>query len=190
MNKLKEHLASLVPGPVADIATLAKLLAACWDEFNGSDEGGMAAYKLLNRMENVRWTPPILSFVVERHGWAVCGSTRDELQHWELNLDTHEATITKSGYRQREAVAARLPIKSMAEVIAQAILDGKEDDRLHRLDDNTVKIRASSIFPSGSGFKRTVEGRRKALCQYIDEILAERGWVKQGWNVFAKKQGG
>jgi hypothetical protein len=36
----------------------------------------MTGQKLLGRMEEVVWEPPILSFTVERHGGTVQGSSR------------------------------------------------------------------------------------------------------------------
>jgi hypothetical protein len=68
MNTLYELLANVPPGPVAGDLGLDRALAGCWDGFRGSDEGGMESYKLLRRMENVWWRPPILTFTIERHG--------------------------------------------------------------------------------------------------------------------------
>lgn len=68
MNTLKNHLAESGSGPISDSTELGRLLAASWHEFAGSNEGGMEGYKLLGRMENVVWNPPVLKFVVERHG--------------------------------------------------------------------------------------------------------------------------
>lgn len=188
MNKLHDLLMRVEPGNVPEATGLDRLLADHWDQFDGSDAGGMEAYKLLHRMETVQWQPPILTFIIERHGGTVCGSTRAELQHWSVDLDAKTATITKTGHRQLVPMAPRLSIKAIAQEVAQTILDGKQDDRLHWLDENTVMLRASSMFPTGSGFKMTVEGRRKTLCRYVEEILKDHGWAKQGWNVFVRNR--
>lgn len=52
------HCASLPTGPVADVAAVERLLAACWDDLVGND-GGMAGYKLMKRMEAVAWNPQV-----------------------------------------------------------------------------------------------------------------------------------
>lgn len=65
----------------------------------------MEAYKLLGRMEQVRWEPPVLSFIVERHGETVNGSTRAELQHWEVAVENRTARIVKTGQRQLKPMA-------------------------------------------------------------------------------------
>jgi hypothetical protein len=188
MGSLIVHLLLSGREPLADPEWLDTMLADCWDLFAGSDQGGMEADKLLGRMEDVVWTPPVLTFVVERHGGTVCGSTRAELQHWALDFNAMTATITGIGHRQVAPVAPRLSIKAIAEEVAQAILDCNPDERLRWLDDNVVRVRTSSVFPTGSGFKMTVKGRRMRLCRYVWERLAGHGWLKKGWNEFKKAE--
>jgi len=122
--------------------------------------------------------------VLERHGGKVLGSTRGELQHWEVDLDKQTARIVKTGYRQLESMAHRLSIKELAEEIAERILSGGQDDRVKRLDDGSVKVLVSKIFPTGSGFQRTVSGRRKHLIQYVSKRLSQEGWEETVSNVF------
>lgn len=55
----------------------------------------MEAHKLLSRMEQIVWEPPVLTFVIARHGGMVLGSTRAELQHWAVDLNKMTAEITK-----------------------------------------------------------------------------------------------
>ena len=183
---LEQLLQSLPPGQVPDDLGIDRLLAACWDGLDGSDDGGMEASKLIERMEQVGWKSPLLTFMIERHGGTVCGSTRGELQHWTVNLDEHTAEITKTGHRQLEPMAKRISVKPMAAEIAERILNGDEDDRLQWLDDGSVKVRAYLIFPTGSGYKRTVQDRRQRLCDYICKVLMEHGWKKLGWNRFGR----
>ena len=45
MKDLEAFLAKLSFGPISDASKLASLLMYCWDDFSGSDEGGMKAYK-------------------------------------------------------------------------------------------------------------------------------------------------
>jgi hypothetical protein len=117
MSTLQEVIRALPPRRVANVAELDSLSAGQWDEFAVSDEERMAGHKLLHRKEEVRWPPPVLTFVVERYGGTVCGSRRAELQHWAVNLDAKTATITKTGYRQLAPMAPRISIKAMADEI-------------------------------------------------------------------------
>ena len=186
MKTLKEHLESVPPGVVHEANGLDRLLADCWDALEGASEDGMAGFKLVGRMESVEWQSPILSFAIERHGATVCGSTRAELQHWEMDLDRMTATITKTARRQLEPMADRISVKATSQEIAQAILDGRSDTRLRWDEDGSVQVLANDIYPKGSGYKATVEGRRKRLCKYVDETLAEHGWEKIRWNRFRR----
>ena len=184
-SNFQKLLAGLPQGDVPDDAGIDRLLAACWDDLDGSDEGGMEAYKLLRRMKQVVWMPPVLTFVVKRHGSLACGSTLAELQHWEINLDKNEAQMVKEGHPQITTMAESKPVKATADEIARLILAGQDDERLARQDDGTVKVLARRIYPEGSGYKRTVQGQRRRLCQYIENALVECGWGKLGWNVFS-----
>jgi hypothetical protein len=184
MEALQELLAALPPGPIPEDTKLDKALATCWDGFRGSGEGGMKDDKLLGRMENVQWQSPILKFTIERHGGTVNGSTRAELQHWEIDLDNRTACIVKEGHRQLQTMAPRVSVKAIAEEIAGLILSGSDDERIQWLDDGSVKVRASKVFAEGSGFKQTVKGRRKRLVECLRDQLVERGWIAVAGNAF------
>lgn len=182
MNKLKQHLAGTESGPVPATDDLERLVAECWADLACSDEGGMEACKVVGRMEQVVWTPPVLSFVIERHGGLTCGSTRAEVQHWAINLDKNEATITKEGYRQVKPMAPRESVKAAAEEITRLILERKEDNRLQWLSDGGVRVLLHKIYPKNSGFHRTVSERRNRFRKYVEESLTENLWRKEGRN--------
>ena len=59
IGPLRDYLASLPPGSVADTARLEPILAECWNEFRGSGESGMHPGKLHGRMEEATWNPPL-----------------------------------------------------------------------------------------------------------------------------------
>lgn len=184
MDELDRALSNLQPGEVVEPSGLDRLLAEHWTEFRGSDDGGMEGYKLLGRIERVRWQPPVLSFVVERHGGTVLGSTRAELQHWEIDVAERTARLVKVGHRQLESMAARTDVKELAAEIALRIVSGQDDDRIKWFEDRSVKIFVTKIFTTGSGFQRTVSGRRKRLIQYVAETLSKAGWKETTANVF------
>lgn len=184
MEALQELLADAPPGAVTHDLGLDTALATCWEMLRGNAEGGMEPYKLLGRIESIVWQPPFLTFVIERHDGTVRGSTRAELQHWEVNLDNRTASIIKEGHRQLEPMAPRLSIKKMAEEVAGLIVSGKSDSRIRRLADGTTKIVLSKVFPSPSGFKRTIKSRRKRLVEYVKGQLQEHGWMQIGGEGF------
>src|SRR4051794_5739582 len=95
IDKLQTYLSGLAPGPITDAAELEGLLEPCWHAFVGSDNGGMEGRKLLGRMEDGAWDPPLLTFTVERHGATVLGSTRAELQKWTVDLEKRTASLVE-----------------------------------------------------------------------------------------------
>jgi len=184
LMKLKGYLAETGMASVPDVASVERLLAECWDSFGGSNEAGMEGSKLLGRMEDVRWQTPILSFIIERHGGTVCGSTRAELHHWEVDLDKTSARIVRVGHRQLVPMAPRLSIRALADEIAEAVLGGLPNQHVQRQNDGDIRVLLSKIFPAGSGFQRTVTTRRKRLIQYVGRKLGEQGWIPVGADGF------
>lgn len=186
MNALRDHLMALPPGAVLDTNGLDGLLADCWGDLERAYDGGMEASKLLGRMESIHWQPPILTFVIERHGGTVCGSTRAELQHWEVDVERSTATIVKTGQRQVAPMSRRVSVTPMAQEVAEAALQGKSDERLRWLGGDCVHVVTSRAFPTISGCKRTIEGGRKRLANEVAEIVAKHGWESIGRNRFTK----
>ena len=183
MDELKDYLNRLEPGPVEKTSHLERLLAAIWDDLGG-DGGGMAGNKLIRRMEHVECHPPLLTCVIERHGGTVLGSTKAELQRWSVNLDRQTATCERAGLRQLSPMASRVDVDSIVDEVAQRIVDGVGDDRLTWLGDRRVRVEVGRIFPDQSGYKQTVQGRRRRLREALIERLSIIGWSHYGRNTF------
>src|SRR5262245_10155191 len=185
MKQLLAYLGSIQAGSIAVTARLETLLAACWEEFAGSRAEGMTGDKLYDRMENVHWEPPILTFVIERHGGTVHGSSRAEIQGWTLNVDTRTASSYNAGHRQVQPMEARLDIRPLAEEVVQLVIGHQEDERLRWNTDGSVRIQIGKILPTGSAVKQTLNGRRRRFRQRVDELLSNAGWQKVRPNVYA-----
>jgi len=178
MKKLVEYLKAAARGPIYDTSYLESLIVDCWDRFFGSDRAGMTAEKLIQRMENVYWDPPILSFSIERHGGLVLGSTRAEVQKWELNLDDMSASFSIIGRRQIVPMQERVYVKPLANEIAELISDHKNDERLNWKKDGSVRILIGKILPGESVVKQTLSGRRKRFRNELEKLLTAQGWEK------------
>jgi hypothetical protein len=172
---LTTFLATMPPGPLHDTADLERLLNACWDAFEGHEDEGMTPEKLLGRMEKVEWQPPVLTFVIERHGRICQGSSRANLHRWTVNIEARTASCEKIGHRQLHPMARRLDLRGMAEEIAGKIIRGEPDDRLRWHADGTVQVLASKALPSDS-FQQTIEGRRRRLRQALVIAVEKAGW--------------
>src|SRR5262245_40805290 len=146
MQRLLHYLATISPGPISDPAAIERLLADCWHEFGG-DDGGMTGQKLLGRMEEVVWEPPILTFKIERHGGTVQGSSRATLQEWRLDLDKKTACCEERRFRQVRGRQPRLDVRALAEEVASLILRRQESGRLKWYEDGRVRVLVGKVLP-------------------------------------------
>lgn len=137
LTALKTWLVKVAPGEITDAAEVERLLASAWDDLLRDGEG-MEPYKLLNRMEDVVWQPPLLEFRIERHGGVACGSSRAEMQSWAVDVERATASCKKSGYRQVFARQRPLDVTPLAEEIAAAIVSHADEPRLKWVDQKTV----------------------------------------------------
>lgn len=164
-------------------------MAAAWPHLQGSEDGGMEAYKLLGRLEDVRWKPPLLTFAIERHGPTALGSTRAIVQHWQVDLDKQEAVLVDERRRQVYPMAPRVDVRKLAQDLAQAVVEGRKDDpRLHWKGANRVRIVATEVLPDA--FQETQASRRRRLWKALEEILGPHGWRRDtsvGGGVFVRQ---
>ena len=175
LRALRQWLEGHHSGPIADTASLERLLADSWHEFSG-DHGGMEGRKLLGRMEGVEWNPPILSFTIERHGGTALGSSRAELQQWTLDIDRRTATCETVSHRQLRPMQRRLNVVPLAEEIVRLILERRADDRLKWNNDGSVRVLVGKVLPEGSAVKQTLIGRRQRFRKALVERLEAEGW--------------
>lgn len=131
-------------------------------------------------MEDVGWHPPALSFTIVRHGGTVQGSTRADVQQWEVNVATGSASWTLEGRRQLKLLAPRVDVKAIAVCIKDLITNHIEDPRLKWNRDGSVRVMASQVFPADSAVKQTVAGRRRRFWSALDDLLAADGWRRNG----------
>ena len=185
MRKLKDYLGLLKPGPVSDTSELSGLLAECWGELDGGTAGGMKGDKLVGRMEDASWNPPLLSFSIERHGGTVHGSTRAERQGWVINVDEKSTTWQTIGHRQLRPRQPNWDAAPVAEEIAKLIAGHQDDERLKWNKDGSVRVIIGKILPEGSAVNQTLAGRRRRLRTVIDQKLGTLGWKKVLPNVYA-----
>ncbi len=172
VEALREFLRVLPVGPVADDA-LVGVLADAWDLLD-RDDTRMEWFKL-GRLEAPSWDGSVLRFVAERHGWTTLGSTRAELQHWEVDPAAGTAQVVRSTHRQLYAMAPRLDVRPLADEVAALILDGIDDARLKwSADRSVVTVRIGTIIPAESAAQQTVSGRRRRFKAALDERLPGR----------------
>jgi hypothetical protein len=157
------------------------LLADCWDELQGGDETSMTRFKL-HRAEELSWNPPVLSFVIERHGATVLGSSRAELHKWHVNLHDGTAYCQRGSYRQLYPTSPRLNVKPIAARVYEAVKQGTASncDLLKQgivvwNGDDQVSVKHGMLIP-GHGYPQTVAGRRKRFRNELQNLMKTLGW--------------
>jgi hypothetical protein len=184
MQHIKQYLDDPKSDCSQDSTKLAEKLSTHWVELEGGSEGGMAGFKLIQRMEDVIWNSPFLQFTIERHGSVAQGSTRAELHRWEVNFETKTASIIEKSHRQLIPAAARLDVKPIAKQLAAELLAHKKSNILNWKSDNEVKVEFAKIIKTDSGNKQTIAGRRKRCRNELEKIVEVHGWKHTGNNVF------
>lgn len=187
LEELRQHLELHVPGyefaTGEERGSIVRLLSKCWGALKGSGRSSMAARKL-HRAERLRWNPPILHFAIERHGAVVAGgSTRAELQQWDINITEGTVELTHSSRRQLLPTAGRLNLAAVVEEVAHLVLHKADDPRLRWASDRRVTIKLKDFLDFAereqqmtSSFKQTRDGRLRRLREEINSRLTRDGW--------------
>lgn len=186
MTKLYEYLKSCSPGPLEDVNAVARRLQACWEELDGHDQTNMRWDKL-RRIEQPIWQPPHLTFVIERHGQTVHGSSRATAYTWQVDVPAGKASIVGEKRRQLYAMDKRLDVRPIATSLAEAIAGEAEDPRLKRTKDGQVRIDIAAVIPETN--KQTTAARRARLRRELTRLLADRGWREVRANVYVRSDG-
>jgi hypothetical protein len=153
------------------------LVQEAWHQLACVGKTENTTWEKVGRMELETWEPPLLKFVLERHGRTLNGSTRADLHHWVVNVQEGTRAIVKEGWRQLRPTAARVSVTPIAGEIAGIILKGGKHECLRWSNDQRkVAINLKALL--GSGCQQTVTGRRKRFQAVIEPILTAKGWQR------------
>jgi hypothetical protein len=177
--KLRDYLADMTPGKLADDTKTAvcSMLMDCWEELDGSEMEKTHSYKL-SRIEEISWAPPILSFLLERHGAACMGSSRNTLHYWEVDLNAGTATVVHKSYRQPKGYLDQsMNTMANAKEVADLIQSGKTSDVIEWRDGGRLAVvKVSLLIPATN--KQTTAARRKRFTDQLETIMKQHGWIK------------
>jgi hypothetical protein len=177
IEELRKFLNSCPAGQIVVQSKLIDLLESGWNQLEGNEKQGMTAEKV-DRIEKVEWDPPLLTFVIERHGATVQGSSRAELHTWTVDLERGTASCDpRSGFRQLIPNDAPLKVEPIVEEIERLILNGQDDVRLFWSPDRSKVRVLVSEFISGKS-EQTRQGRRKRFREALDKKLERSGWIR------------
>ena len=178
LDQIRNCLADTSPGklPEVSVRQVETMLSACWDRLAGSRNGGMAAFKLLKRTEDMEWNPPTLTFKIERQGGLVNGSKRAEVQEWRVDLQNETAALRECGKRQVLPMDRRLNVKPIAAEIAAIIDERREDRRIRWRGTNSVRVLTGEVIPTTN--QQTTSSRRKRFAEELERHLRPLGWER------------
>ena len=177
IRKLKDFLEGQPVGSLsAEVGEqVIPLLVDCWDSLQGSDQEATSAHKLGRAKAALTWQPPILSFVIERHGATVLGSSRAALHCWEIDLDRGVASCDpNAGHRQLRAMAPRMNVKPIAKALAEDIVKSKTDHPALKWSADRTQVRILIGKLISGDVKQTISDRRKRFKKALQEALP--GW--------------
>jgi hypothetical protein len=177
VDGIRKCLGSVPAGPVPDRLGIDVLLADAWDQFEGSDVYRTTAGKLRGRIENLTWSPPVLTFEIERHGGTVAGSSRAELHSWSVDLEALTATCWTGRHRQLYERERPLDVRPLVDGLVSSIETGGNHESVKMSGDGTIRVLVSKIIPD-TGAKQTDAGRRKRFRLLLEQRLRDRGWVR------------
>ena len=166
------------------------LLERAWPLLSGGSETSMESWKV-ERIESPVWHAPLLTFQIERHGAIVGGgSTRAELQTWTVDLETGDAVVVESSWRQVRPRAARFDATILANELAELISHHELDGRLAwAADHSSVEVLLRQIPELTVGFKQTLSGRRQRFGAALDSALRPRGWERPSTRYVYRREG-
>lgn len=192
MSKLKDLRAllnSLPSGPIENY-DVESLIASCWYEFDGADDGGMEDAKLCGRMESIEWDPPWVSFKIERHGGMAFGSSRAEMQLWSLNVETLHSEFEECGYRQinpRDRPLTKKKLKELVDRLVDKVLKGEQDPWLRWKNEDEFLVLIGQIIPDSCP-RETRVSRRKRVREAFSARMQEYSWNRVSLNHYRKAE--
>ena len=129
----------------------------------------------------------MLSFTLERHGGTVMGSSRADVQRWEVNMAERTAVPSSQGYRQLDRRRPPLKVEPIAAEIAEMISSGKDDTKLKwTADRKQVRVLIGRIIPDDAP-QQTVQGRRKRFRNALKKLLESKGWDEISANKYQRR---
>jgi hypothetical protein len=141
----------------------------------------MTREKLAGRVLNVHWSPPVLSFDVDR---GADGATR-ELQPWQVDAQDGTAWIPAELRRELppKTGAADLALSLVRDIVA-----GRGSLAVMRRPDGAVSIRPGDVPGLDVGFVETLPGRHGRFRAVLESAMLEAGFTKTGRYRFRREQ--
>jgi hypothetical protein len=177
MRTLRVLLRRNGPGPIFDVEAARNALSDAWDECAGGDRTKLGAYSVASA-QKLEWNPPLLTFLVDRHGGAAFGPSGAERQSWTIDLDAQTAEVVTTVYWQLRPGTPAFGVGAAARGIAVAVAAGAARPGLVWSSPESVRVILSAFMPPGP--MRTTDVWRKRLRIALDAEMDGLGWTRTG----------
>jgi hypothetical protein len=204
ISEMLQYLQNLPSGPIPaeKRGMVLKLIADSWEEFTGSADTKMGSWKVVRDKGPVdlTWSPPVLSFTIERHGSLVRGSSRAEKQCWQLDLEKRTAHEAKVGFRQIHRPASPFSTEQMAVIanqVCRTVQEGPNSSSEYKINgiviwkgSDEVDVKHGVLIPAAA-YQQTTSGRRKRFRAVLEQKMKAIGWKldKVGRTLMFNKSG-
>jgi len=174
LARLREALGTLPPGQYSPAAPVISCLVGAWPELYGSAAGDMDREKLVDRVTDVGWDPPVLSFGVRRER----GHGRGEfLQGWQVDVQDGTAWMPRDRPR---ALPTKRDAAELARELVRDLSAGRGSCAVVRKSSGGVAIRPGEVAGLEVGFAETLPGRHHRFRAALERAMADAGFVKVG----------
>jgi hypothetical protein len=180
LNSLIDLLNKLGPGPISESNKdeVLALLSNCWMTLQGSGSHRTSVNKL-HRAEKLSWDGSKLSFILERHGGTVNGSSRADLHYWEVDPVSKHADMIKEGRRQLYPMSPKMNVNAKAKEVADRILAGDEHETLQWKTADHVVVKIGNVIPET--YQSTTTDRRRRFRAELERIMLSENWSLQNF---------
>jgi hypothetical protein len=177
---VRDLLSNVEPGKLSDetISAIVGELRPVWEELEGATDAKMAAYKL-DRGCEWAWTPPLLRFLITRHGGPPMGSSRGERQLWSLNVQEAVAHWVDYGFVQLKPQSPpfryELAVQEITSLIDAGPAAQTSHDGLVWVGTDRARVTLNKFLPESAN-KATQASRIKRLREKLVLHLSQLGW--------------
>jgi len=174
LTLLEASLAPLPAGPCRPDSQPMALLLRAWTHLHGGCAGEMTRDQLVGRIASADWSPPVLSFTVER---APRGAGASVAQVWQVDVQDGTAWIAGAG---RVALPPKVAAAELAVKLARGIVAGEDAPSVIRKTAGSIAIRPGDVPGLDIGSAETLPGRHHRFRGVLEHALESAGFTCVG----------
>jgi hypothetical protein len=175
LSRLQQALAAAQPGPCQHGEAVAAALVRAWNHLHGSYAGEMCREKLVGAVVDLRWSPPVLSFGVQRGH--IDGHDEEHVQAWQVDVQDGVAWIATE---RRLTLPPKTDAAALAVALVEQLVTGGGSPAVVSKPGGRVSIRPGEVPGLDIGFAETLAGRHRRFRGALDQAMAAAGFTRVG----------